>query len=920
MLGNLQLDTLPAAQLAALVRISDKAGSSETLSELASYATAEMAIACSCDYCGVLQKRLGPRDGELTTVGARGMPETFRLIGRAVEPDTLEGVALFSEEPVVVADLAAESRFRPPNLLSRLGMKNGVTIPMIGAGRVHGILEAYKKDDGRLPESAVAFLRAGSRIIASFVDRQETAEALRRRSAEQGVLIEIGKAVASSLEISLVYERFAELVRCLIPFDRMSLSLVEESRGTSRTAYSSGLDLGLVDPSREHSLSGRLTGEVVSTRRPLVIRRENADQYASRLDQFSRYLEAGLVSTLSVPLVWRDEVVGALTLRSLENDAYDETHAATAMRISTSIAGAVANARLHDSVSQLARERLLLAEVGRAVNSAPDTKTALSHLARTVGGLMPVDRMTVALVEHDGSSMVRRFVSGLPVRGWEEGTRVFTVEDPASIPARGGRCQVLAPAETTVDDEEMRRVLDRYEQEGIKSVLYMPLVFKDRLQGVITFSSRGPRAYGERELSLAERVAPQVSGFAAAMRAEQEMANLEERHGLITQLRANALGLGTRREIFEHAGELAASVLDSDLLVFAMEERSGQPLTAVFAAGLSSQLIGDGEPLAQVAHDGEVEVLSETASRLASAGLSFSMMEPVRSSGAISGLLAAFGFTEEALTEEDRITLRETAACVGGLVEHLRSPEEAALPTTRESAGTPARSTVGRRAPSRRIDTAERVVRTVIVDPHAACRGSVRAMLTDGPVRVVGECSTIRDVPAAADAGCDVAIWCLHAREGSEALMEIAQVGLSCTVLVLAERLSVDGLRNALRVGVGGYVSRETDPGDLEQHVMTLSSGGTVIEPTLLSVFLGQMHAAYVGLTEAETANLRELSERDTRMLKLLAQGKSNREMALEFSLATGSVKNGLVRLYRRIGVSDRVEATAFALRAGLLK
>ncbi len=193
-------------------------------------------------------------------------------------------------------------------------------------------------------------------------------------------------------------------------------------------------------------------------------------------------------------------------------------------------------------------------------------------------------------------------------------------------------------------------------------------------------------------------------------------------------------------------------------------------------------------------------------------------------------------------------------------------------------------------------------------------------MLTGGAIQVVGECSTIRDVPVAADAGCDVAIWCLHAREGSGALVEAAQLRLSCKVLVLAERLSVDGLRNALRVGVGGYVSRDTNPGDLEQHVIALALGGTVIEPALLSVFLGQLQAGDVGLTEAEAANLRELSERDTQMLKSLAQGMSNREIALEFSLATGSVKNRFVPLYRRIGVSDRVEATAFALRAGLLK
>lgn len=918
--GNLRLDGLSLPQLTALARINDKAALSESLNELASYAAAEIALAASCDYCGVLQKRPGLSYGGLRTVGARGLPESLWLIERPVDPHTLEGLALFSEEPVIVVDLASESRFRPSNLLARLGVTNGVTVPMIGASGVHGILEAYTRRGDRLTSSDVAFLQASSRIIASFVDRREAEETLRSRSAEQGVLIEIGRVVASSLQITAIYERFAELVRCLIPFDRMSLSLVDEARGMSRTAYSSGLDLGLVDPSREHRMDGRLTGEVVSTRRSLLIRGENAEYYAARLSQFRRYMEAGLVSTLSVPLVWRDEVAGVLTLRSLENDAYDETHAATATRISTLIAGAVANARLHDAISQLAHERLLLVEVGRAVNSAPDMRTALSQLARIVGELMPVDRMTVGIAEHNGSSMVRRFVSGLPLQGWEEGTRVFTAASPASSPVQSRRCSVLDPAEAAVEDEGMRRVLDRYQQEGIRSVLYMPLVFKDTLQGLIAFNSRRAQAYGERELTLAERIAPQVAGFAAAIRAEEQLARLKETHDLISHLAASTFGLGTRREVFEHAGKLAAPVLDLDLLVFAVAEQIGQPLTTVLTAGLSSHLIEEGEPFAQVVRDGEVEVSRDVTSRLASAGLSYSMAEPIRSNGATIGLVAAYGFSEGAFTDEDRTTLQEVAACVGGLVERLRSPDEGRLPTTREPRAARTLNMAGRSELSEPIGGAARVVKTVIVDPHPACRGSVRAMLAGGPVRVVGECSAIREVPAAAEEGCDVAIWCLHAREGSEALVEAAQLRLSCKLLVLAERLSVDGLRNALRVGVGGYVSRDANPGDLEQYVITLALGGTVIEPALLSVFLGQLQAGDVGPTEAEAANLRELSERDTQMLKSLAQGKSNRDIALEFSLATGSVKNRLVLLYRRIGVSDRVEATAFALRAGLLK
>lgn len=918
---GLELDGLSFSQLVALARINEKAALFESLPEFASYAVTEIAAAVGCDYCGVLLKQPETNEGQLTTAGAYGLPESLRLIERPANPDTLEGFTLFSEEPVVIADIASETRFRPPAVLIRLGMTGGVTVPLAGPGGVLGVLEAYRKSGNRLTPAEIVFLNASSQVVAAFVDRREVDEGLRRRTAEQAVLVEIGRVLASSLQISAVYERFADLVQSLIPFDRISLSLVDESRGVSRTAYSSGLDFGFGDTTVDHDFGGRITGEVVSTRRPLLIHRENAEYHASRLPKVRRYLEKGLISTLSVPLVWRDEVVGVLTLRSLRDDAYDQYHAATATRIATLIAGTVANNRLYDEVHRLARERLLLAEIGRSVNSAPDIRAGLSLLAKTVGGLMPVDRMTVGIIEPDGTSMRRRFVTGLPIGGWEEGTFIAP-SSPAGTSVQSRSCRSMDTAEEVVGDSNLGEVLRRYRDEGIRSVLYMPLFFKDKLQGLAAFSSRKQKAYGERELSLADRIAPQVSGFAAAIRAEEQLERANRRWKAVAELRDAAEDFKSVAEVFQRAGRVAASVLNFDLLVVASAQQQSRSLNAVFTAGLSSRLIDDGKPFALAGPDGQLEVASDVASLLASAGLSESAVEPVRSDGSIVGLLTAYTLGAGGFPDEDLQALREIAGCAGVLVARLTSDDgEKGLVSASSPRGNARQLPVtGKPVFSDLSGWTGQTVRAVVVDSDAAYRRSVRAMLSGMQVNVVGECGAIGEVPDASDAGCDVVVWCLHAREGSEVLKEAARTALSCKTLVLAERLSVDGLRNAFRSGVSGYVSRETSPGELQRCVVTVAGGGTVVEPALLSVFVSQLQAGGVGVTAADAATLDDLSERDLTMLTLLARGKSNKEIALDLNLATGSVKNNLMRLYRRIGASDRVEATAFALRTGLLK
>jgi predicted dehydrogenase len=81
------------------------------------------------------------------------------------------------------------------------------------------------------------------------------------------------------------------------------------------------MDLGLVDPAEEHPISGTISGEVAGLRRPVIVNSRNEHEYTHRLPQLRRYFKAGLVSTLSVPVVWHDRVVSVEECRALVRTA-----------------------------------------------------------------------------------------------------------------------------------------------------------------------------------------------------------------------------------------------------------------------------------------------------------------------------------------------------------------------------------------------------------------------------------------------------------------------------------------------------------------------------------------------------------------------------------------------------------------------
>jgi PAS domain S-box-containing protein len=176
---------------------------------------------------------------------------------------------------------------------------------------------------------------------------------------ETRTVAEVGRIIGSSLEIGEVYERFADEVRKLIPFDRLRVNLIHAQSGTLRLVYMSGTAVATREEGDSGPMMGSLTEELIRTRTGFVVKETSLEDLIKRYPAAVSGYKAGIRSLLTVPLISHGEVIGSLGFRSKTPNAYAERDLPIAQRIGDQIAGAIANAQLF---AQLKRTEVKLRE------------------------------------------------------------------------------------------------------------------------------------------------------------------------------------------------------------------------------------------------------------------------------------------------------------------------------------------------------------------------------------------------------------------------------------------------------------------------------------------------------------------------------------------------------------------------------
>jgi PAS domain S-box-containing protein len=191
---------------------------------------------------------------------------------------------------------------------------------------------------------------------------QRSEEAAKRLSQENAIMAEIGRIISSTLNIEEVYERFAEEVNRLIPFDRIVINTIDIEKNTVINVYMAGKGLADRKVGNIYSLEGSGNAEMVRTGSPLLIQTEDFSEYKDRFPMLLSTFQAGFRSIMNVPLFSKGRIIGGLLLRSFKPYAYTDKDVRLAERVADQIAGAIANAQLFAEREQAQKDKQALEE------------------------------------------------------------------------------------------------------------------------------------------------------------------------------------------------------------------------------------------------------------------------------------------------------------------------------------------------------------------------------------------------------------------------------------------------------------------------------------------------------------------------------------------------------------------------------
>lgn len=212
------------------------------------------------------------------------------------------------------------------------------------------------------------------------------------------------------------------------------------------------------------------------------------------------------------------------------------------------------------------------------------------------------------------------------------------------------------------------------------------------------------------------------------------------------------------------------------------------------------------------------------------------------------------------------------------------------------------------------------LARLIIADDHELSRAGLRSMLMDERgLEIVGEASNGREaVDLCRRLQPDLVLMDVRmpAMDGLEATRAVKQVSPLTSIIIVTMYENSDYLVAALRSGAAGYLLKDTSRRELLAAVRQVLQGEQFLNPDLTQRLLYHLSNE---TTTHTTVSAIQLTPREREVLRLLAQGKTNRDIAQSLIISTGTVKVHVEHIIAKMGVSDRTQAAVRAVELGLV-
>jgi DNA-binding NarL/FixJ family response regulator len=207
-------------------------------------------------------------------------------------------------------------------------------------------------------------------------------------------------------------------------------------------------------------------------------------------------------------------------------------------------------------------------------------------------------------------------------------------------------------------------------------------------------------------------------------------------------------------------------------------------------------------------------------------------------------------------------------------------------------------------------------LRLVLVDDHQVVRLGLRALLDSEPdITVVGEAGTATAaIQVVGQLQPDIVLMDIRLpdQSGITACQQVRQRWPAVQVLMLTSFADEDLVLDAISAGAAGYVLKQVGTDDLLRAVRAVGRGDAVLDPTVTRQLLARVRRAE---HDAHGAAFRDLSERELAILALVAEGKTNAEIAAALFLSEKTARNHVSAILEKLDLTNRIEAATYAVR-----
>jgi signal transduction histidine kinase len=383
--------------------------------------------------------------------------------------------------------------------------RSEMALPLIGHGKVIGVLDVQSIQEASFAEEDVAALSTVADQLANAIEnaRLFSAELRRRREAE--TLDRATQALATTLDLHQVLESILSELQRVVPYDSASVQLLRDERleiigghGFPNPGELSGVSFDVAATDNPNS-------EVVRRRAPLIV-----EDVPAMYPEFRKEPQAatGSRAWLGVPLLFGDQLIGILALDKREPGSYSREHASLVSAFAAQAAIAIENARLFEEAQRHVTELTALHNIDLAITSTLNLDEVLQAIYEQVSDTLDVTTFYIALYNEKSDDIHARLVVN-------QGERMppFTAKLGEGSGLAGWVVRNRQPV--WVGDLEKER--DALPVEPIRigtparSLMACPLVVRDKVVGVISAQCSEPDAFDEGHRRLFAGIASQVA-------------------------------------------------------------------------------------------------------------------------------------------------------------------------------------------------------------------------------------------------------------------------------------------------------------------------------------------------------------------------------------------------------------------------